>query len=118
MNLRSIPLAVLFAAFCHQAGALSLAPEEFQASRKLACVLAEQSLGYLNEDEYGAKTHTVLDGFDEGERDNILAKALGYYDGLMFSVAPEDVDARLVTFVSSNSCRDDGFQNASTTLSL
>ncbi len=118
MYVRSICAAVLSAVFCQQGVALSLAPGEFEASRQLACVLAEQSLGYLSEDEYGEKTHTVLDGFDESERDNILAKALGYYDGLMFSVRPEDVNARLLTFVSSKSCRDGGYQNASTTVSL
>ena len=61
-----------------------------------------------SEEQYGERTHTVLDGFDEAERDNILAKALGYYDGLMFAVAaddPEQVNDRLETFVSSSSCR-------------
>ncbi|MEE4145648.1 MAG: hypothetical protein V2I26_12660 [Halieaceae bacterium] len=114
--------ALLLGVFCQQAAALSLAPEEFQASRQLACVLAEQSLGYLDERQYGEKAHTVLDGFDEAERDNILAKALGYHDGLMFSIEPDDaeqVSERLETFVASASCRqDDGFVNVKATLSL
>ena len=115
-------MAVILGVFCQQAAALSLAPEEFQASRQLACVLAEQSLGYLDETQYGEKTHTVLDGFDETERDNILAKALGYYDGLMFAIEPDDaeqVSERLETFVTSASCRqDDGYVNVKATLSL
>jgi hypothetical protein len=101
------------------AWALSLAPEEFQASRQLACVLAEQSLGYLSEDEYGALTHSVLDGFEESEQDTILAKALGYYDGLMFSVASDDeqqVNKRLEEFVASTSCSEQGFRNVTVSL--
>ncbi len=103
----------LFAAL--PAAALSLAPEEFTASRQLACVLAEQSLGYLTEVEYGSRTHEVLDGFDDGERDNILAKAIGYVDGLMFDVAAEDalqVNYRLEEFVASQTCVSEGYQNA------
>lgn len=113
-----ICLAVALGSTSHQAIALSMAPEEFHASRQLACVLAEQSLGFLSEDEYGLKTHTLLDGFEEADRDAILAKALGYYDGLMFAVAPSEVDQRLEDFVASSSCTDDGYQNASYTFSL
>lgn len=118
MKLRSTVLAVSFGLLCQQASALSLAPGEFVASRQLACVLAEQSLGYLSEVEYGEKTHTVLDGFDETERDNILAKALGYYDGLMFAVESEQVDDRLETFIASDSCRESGYQNVAHTVTL
>ena len=112
--MRKLILAAGIAAplLAQQAAALSLAPEEFTASRKLACVLAEQSLGYLTEDEYGAQTHMVLDGFDEAERDNILSKALGYVDGLMFSIAADDreqVNIRLMDFVDSESCTRDGY---------
>ena len=53
MKHRTAILAVLFGVASQQASALSLAPEEFVASRQLACVLAEQSLGYLSEVEYG-----------------------------------------------------------------
>ncbi|HEY6131199.1 MAG TPA: hypothetical protein VIV27_04235 [Halioglobus sp.] len=93
-----------------QSMALSLAPEEFAASRKMACVLAQQTLGQLSEDEYGAKANSVLDGFDEGERDNILAQAVGYYGGLTFSSAPGSEDKmtiRLKDFVASSTCSDD-----------
>jgi len=101
----------LFAAYAIQSPALSLAPEEFNASRKMACVLAQQELGQLSEDEYGERTHTVLDGFDEAERDNILAQAIGYYGGLLFSKTADDAEEkaalRLEQFVSSSTCSDD-----------
>lgn len=100
--------AVLSAVLAAPALGLSLAPEEFAASRQLACVLAEQSLGYLTDTEYGARTHTVLDGFDETERNNILAKALGYVHGLMFALDDTNtvqVNARLQDFVQSDACQ-------------
>jgi len=96
-----------FLACTMHATALSLAPEEFDASRKLACVLAQQSLGQLTDEEYGEKAHTLLDGFDESERDNILAQAVGYYGGLMFSTKENDSQAttlKLKDFVSSSNC--------------
>ncbi|MEM8660277.1 MAG: hypothetical protein AAGF35_05280 [Pseudomonadota bacterium] len=93
--------------------ALSLSTEEFQASRLLACVLAEESLGYLSEREYGERTHTVLDGFDAAERDAILAKALGYYDGLMFDIPPQQVNARLEDYIASSSCNRSGYERVS-----
>lgn len=96
-------------AYATQGTALSLAPEQFAASRKMACVLAQQSLGQLSEEEYGNRAHTVLDGFDEEERDAILAQAVGFYSGITFS--PGDVDSRQTThrlqdFASSNTCTD------------
>ena len=101
----------LIALFAHstQGVALSFAPEEFQASRKLACVLAQQSLGQLSEEEYGERAHTVLDGFDELERDNILAQAVGYYGGLVFSASGSDaadVNPKLQDFLASSTCVD------------
>ena len=87
---------------------LSLGTEEFNTSRKMACVLAQQSLGRLTEDEYGAMTHSLLDGFDEEERDNILAQAVGYYGGLTFTAegtqSQDLVDLKLEDFVSSSTC--------------
>ncbi len=100
---------ILMLAYTTQAAALSFSPEEFQASRKLACVLAQQSLGQLTEEEYGERAHTVLDGFDELERDNILAQAVGYYGGLVFSIAKSDptgVSPKLEDFLSSSTCVD------------
>lgn len=114
--LRICLLALLVGAT--QTSALSLAPEEFAASRQMACVLAMQSLGQLSEEEYGARTHSVLDGFDEDEQGNILAKAVGYYDGLMFQIADDDtasVYLRLETFVDSGTCSG-GFRSVTVSL--
>lgn len=115
-----LSMAVIFTSMAAPAAlGLSLAPEEFSASRQLACVLAEQSLGYLSEKEYGARTHTVLDGFDELERDNVLSKALGYVDGLMFSLDASDsaqVDGRLEDFVQSDACRAEAYYRVTVNL--
>lgn len=108
MNIRSILCLVAAVMTATQALALSLAPEEFKASRDMACVLAQEQLGLLDEEEYGNRTHRVLDGFDDRERDTILAKALGYYDGLMFAIDDEmnveAVERRLQGFVASSLC--------------
>ena len=93
--------------------ALSMAADEHHASRQMACVLAQESLGQLSEEEYGERTHTVLHGYDETERDTILAKALGYYDGLMFSLPDNDsekVRMRLLDFVDSSTCSESPYQ--------
>jgi hypothetical protein len=104
--------AIVFAVSSHVA-ALSMAPEEFHASRQLACVLALESLGRLSEQEYSEKTHTLLDGYSEDERSTILAKAVGYYDGLMFSLPDNDANRirmRLQDFVDSATCADSPFR--------
>lgn len=100
----------LLAAYAIQSTALSLAPEEFDASRKMACMLAQQSLGQISEDQYGERVHTILDGFDEAERDNILAQAVGYFGGLLFSKTADTAEkstVRLEQFVSSSTCSSD-----------
>ena len=91
--------------------ALEMAPKAFTASREMVCVLAQESLGELSEDEYGERMGDVLKGFDSDERDDILAKALGYYDGLMFSIAEDDtegVNARLHYYISNGPCEGSG----------
>lgn len=89
------------------AAALSLGPEEFAASKTMACVLAQESLGQLSDVEYGELTNTVLAGFDDEESDAIYAKALGYFDGLMFGIPADNdmmVNERLQEFVGSTAC--------------
>ena len=97
-----------FVLLAPQAFSLALAPQEFDASRKLACVLAKQSLGWLTEDQYGEMTHSLLDGFNEEERNSILAQAVGYYGGLTFAAeaaAKENqTNARLENFLESRAC--------------
>ncbi|NND68345.1 MAG: hypothetical protein HKN19_12230 [Halioglobus sp.] len=93
-----------------QVNALSLAAQEFKASRLMACAMAQEALGQLSEDEYGEQALNVLDGFEDSERNNIIAKAIGYYDGLMFSIDESDRgahDLRLRDFVASGTCSGD-----------
>ena len=102
-----IASAVLAITAPFKASALSLAAEEFKASRLMACAMAQQALGQLSEEEYGEQALNVLDGFEAEERNNIIAKALGYYDGLMFAIEEGDRsahDLRLRDFISSSSC--------------
>ena len=93
--------------FSTQVSSLALGAKEFAASSRLTCVLAEESLGYLSSTEYGDMTEQVLDGFDQQETDAIYAKALGYYDGLMFGIPADDqrqIYARLRNFLDSKAC--------------
>lgn len=111
--------ALLLGVFAGNASGLAMAPQEFTASRQLACVLAQESLGYLDETQYGARVHSLLDGFEDSERDTILSKALGYVDGLMFAVDTDDtleVNQRLEHFVTSGACESSSYQRV--TLSL
>ena len=87
--------------------ALAMGPDEFAAARQLTCVLAQEALGYLSEEEYGELTQDVLANYDEAESDVIYAKALGYYDGLMFDLPGGDesqVNDRLLQYLGSNAC--------------
>ncbi len=87
--------------------ALSLGPDEFAAAERLTCVLAQQSLGYLNDEEYAEMTELVLDEYDQTQSDVIYAKALGYYHGLMFGVNNKDerqVSNRTIVFLNSQAC--------------
>ena len=105
--------------FSAAASSLSLAPEEFAASRQMACVLAEHSLGTLNEEQYGKVANSLLDDFDESEQEQILAKAIGYYDGLMFSIPDKDdtaINLRLKDFVDSATCQGSGYRKVTHTL--
>lgn len=90
-----------------RASALALGPDEFAAAKRLSCVLAQDSLGYLSEQDYEQLTEEVLGEFESAEGDVVYAKALGYFDGLMFGIAEQDSDgvrARLRSFVNSQAC--------------
>jgi hypothetical protein len=87
--------------------ALALGPDEFAASRQLTCVLAQDSLGYLSESQYDEMVGDVLDSYDDVDGDVIYAKALGYFDGLMFGISERDqsqINVRLQSFVESQAC--------------
>ncbi len=90
-----------------QAQALALGPDEFAAARQLTCVLAQDSLGYLSEDDFVAMTDELLEDYDQVDGDVIYAKALGYFDGLMFGLPEGDasqINGRLHTFLESQAC--------------
>ncbi len=115
-----ISFAVLLSTLSLQAQSLALGPDEFVASRNLTCVLAQESLGYLTDEEYAQLTQDVLDGYDQEESDVIYAKALGYYDGLMFGLPASDesvIGERLQEFVESQACTMvTGFEGVNLTL--
>ncbi|QIB67239.1 hypothetical protein [Kineobactrum salinum] len=98
---------ILLTLLSSRASALALGPEEFAAAKRLSCVLAQDSLGYLTEKDYQQLTDEVLDEFEAEQGDVIYAKALGYFDGLMFGIPEQDdagVTARLQSFVASQAC--------------
>jgi hypothetical protein len=99
--------AVVLASAGHLAHALALGPDEFAAAQQLTCVLAQDSLGYLSESEYDELVDEVLGSYEETDGDVIYAKALGYFDGLMFGIPERDanqINDRLRNFVQSQSC--------------
>jgi hypothetical protein len=118
--LHSVVLATGLLGTSLSAGALELGAEDFVAAREMTCVLAQESLGYLSEDEYAAMADTVLEDYDQGQADVIYAQALGYFDGLMFGLPESDerqVGARLQEFVASAACtRLTGFEGVSLSL--
>ncbi len=67
--------------------ALTLSPDHLAAAESLSCVLAEDALGYLDEDQFNSRFDASVTGFNEQAVDVIYAKALGYIDGLLFGVS-------------------------------
>jgi hypothetical protein len=87
--------------------ALSLGPREFAAARDVACIMAQDSLGYLSEDDYTTLVDNALADFEDEQGDVVYAKAVGYFDGLMFGIPEDDrrlVDERLRDFNNSAAC--------------
>ena len=58
--LRNLGMALALLAGSSQASALSMGPDEFAAARMLTCVLAQDTLGYLDERQYAEETEVVL----------------------------------------------------------
>lgn len=89
------------------AQALALGPKEFAAAKNVACVMAQDSLGYLSEDDFNDLIDQALSGFEGDAGEVIYAKAVGYFDGLMFGIPESDQDlvqARLRQFNTSRVC--------------
>ncbi len=90
-----------------QAAALALGAAELKASQALGCVLAEDALGYLSEEQFNERFDGVVEGFGDEAVDVIYAKALGYIDGLLFGMsAQNETEAmlRLQSFSTSRAC--------------
>ncbi len=90
-----------------QARALALGPEDFAAAKQLTCVLAQESLGYLSDEDFASLTNEVLEDYDASQSDVVYAKALGYFDGLMFGLPEADaavINQRLRSFLESQAC--------------
>ena len=89
------------------AQALALGPREFAAAKAVACVMAQDSLGYLSENDFNDLVDQALADFEDDAGDVIYAKAVGYFDGLMFGIPESDqelVQARLRQFNTSRVC--------------
>ena len=118
--LASLTAGLTFALVTNSAAALELGPDDFLAARSMTCVLAQESLGYLSEDEYADMAESVLEDYTQEGGDIIYAQALGYFDGLMFGLAAEDsreINARLQEYVSSAACtRFTGIEGVSLSL--
>ncbi len=108
MPLRNLPVVMtLLASLCAPAQALTLSSAELDAAAQLGCVLAEDALGYLNEDQFNDRFDGVVGEFSESQVDVIYAKALGYIDGLLFGLSSSDsgiAAKRLEAYSNSNSC--------------
>ncbi|GEM_PF-6157971 len=90
--------------------ALTLSSAELAAAERLGCVLADDALGYLNEDQFNERFDNAVEGFGEAQIDVIYAKALGYIDGLLFGVSSGDereAGSRLHSYRSSGRCAAD-----------
>jgi hypothetical protein len=87
--------------------ALTLSPDHLAAAESLSCVLAEDALGYLDEEQFNERFDASVVGFDEPAVDVIYAKALGYIDGLLFGVtsgAEGEAASRLEAYSASSRC--------------
>lgn len=87
--------------------ALSLGAAELLASKQLGCVLAEDALGHLSENQFNERFDDVVEGFSAPQTDVIYAQALGYIDGLLFGLdgaATVEAESRLRSYANSEYC--------------
>lgn len=108
MRITSVISGLLLSLFLSSgAQALALGPKEFAAAKDVACVMAQDSLGYLSEDDFNDLIDQVLSDFDGEAGDVVYAKAVGYFDGLMFGIPESDqrlIQERLREFNASREC--------------
>lgn len=100
-------LLLLTAALSVPAQALTLSSVDLDAAVQLGCVLADDALGYLNEEQFNDRFDEVVGNLPDAQVDVIYAKALGYIDGLLFGVSADNSDIaqrRLESYSNSGSC--------------
>ena len=103
-------LAYVLVTFCLSAAAaqaLTLSSAHLDAAQQLGCVLADDALGYLDENQFNDRFDEAVAGFDDEAVDVIYAKALGYIDGLLFGIADgeaSEASRRLLAFSASGRC--------------
>jgi hypothetical protein len=106
-SLSVVAILAVSAVLSPLAQALALGAAELHASKALSCVLADDALGYLGEEQFNEAFDTVVDGFSDEAVDVIYAKALGYIDGLLFGLSAGDqaeAMLRLQNLSSSQTC--------------
>ncbi|MFN2287998.1 MAG: hypothetical protein ABR578_06650 [Chromatocurvus sp.] len=104
MTLVVLLLALSSSSLTH---ALALGPKEFAAAEEVACVMAQDALGYLSDTAFNELVDAALSDFDAEVGDVVYAKAVGYFDGLMFGIPDSDerqVQERLREFNGSRAC--------------
>jgi hypothetical protein len=109
MSRKNLALAVIVGAgtvLACAAHALTLSPAHLEAAQRLGCVLADDALGALSEDQFNQRFDSAVEGFSEGAVDIIYAKALGTIDGLLFGATSQGGEAsrRLREFRRSQRC--------------
>ncbi|WOJ95633.1 hypothetical protein R0137_10245 [Congregibacter brevis] len=121
MNLRSaLLLSLVMGVFSLPTQALTLSSVELNAAAHLGCVLADDALGYLTEDQFNSRFDEAVGDLSEAQVDVIYAKALGYIDGLLFGLSSGEMDianSRLESYSNSDACAY-GVQAVSRTVSL
>lgn len=104
---QNLSALVLLTAVSMPLQALTLSADHLVAAESLSCVLAEDALGYLDEDQFNSRFDASVVGFDEQAVDIIYAKALGYIDGLLFGVSSQaqgEASKRLEAYSDSSRC--------------
>ena len=107
MAFRRIAPLFLFLPLAAPLQALTLSGDHLVAAESLSCVLADDALGYLDEQQFNDRFDASVVGFDDQAVDIIYAKALGYIDGLLFGVSPEaseEASLRLEAYSQSSRC--------------
>ena len=70
-----------------QTHALTISSDELRAAKALGCVLADDALGYLTEEQFNERFDETVVGLSAEQEDVAYATALGYIDGLLFGVS-------------------------------